>query len=537
MSRSSSASAKTELETVVNWPLLLSAASAAAFLAVVPIAIACIAALKGRSVKDSVATVLAVPKPKLAQAAPTTILSPAAVPASSKQLATQKPAPREVYFKAVQSPIPPDPTPIPKVAKTPLPPKPESNPILQVREEIKPIFKRLDKSAEQYLVALLYETFEEVDLENVEGTRAKLIGEPRDTRKDTEEKKPGILVLRAERPDLKGLPMREGAACQARPEALRKMQEISTTLRRELDRPSARISASGHMISQRAGLLQKRLQSSVSWFQDDGISTLAQMLQVEDVGSRVEFIRRLSKVQGSGASVLLARQALFDLSWTIREEAIQALKDRPREHYRQVLLDALRYPWAPVAAHAAEALAALHDGAAISPLADMLDLPDPCSPVQVPGKKWVVAEVVKINHLRNCLLCHPPSTSQRDMLRAIVPTPGRPLPRSYYNDRKGDFVRADITYLSQDFSQILRVDKPDKWPEWQRFDFLVRQRELTADEVAAHKNHARSKNQRSSYPQRKAVLFALRELTGLDAGELSDDWYELLCLPAVPARP
>jgi HEAT repeat protein len=71
---------------------------------------------------------------------------------------------------------------------------------------------------------------------------------------------------------------------------------------------------------------------------------------------------------------------LFDLSWEIREEAIKALKDRKRQDYQQVLLDGLRYPWAPVAAHAAEALAALDHRDSVFRLAAMLDEPDPCAP-------------------------------------------------------------------------------------------------------------------------------------------------------------
>jgi hypothetical protein len=94
-------------------------------------------------------------------------------------------------------------------------------------------------------------------------------------------------------------------------------------------------------------------------------------------------------------------------------------------------------------------------------------------------------------------------------------------------------VRADITYLRQDFSVTERVAKPDKWPEWQRFDYLVRTRELTADEVAAHRKKPR-KSPFASYPQRYAVRFALRELTGLDAGEESADWQDILCAMEEP---
>ncbi len=89
-------------------------------------------------------------------------------------------------------------------------------------------------------------------------------------------------------------------------------------------------------------------------------------------------------------------------------------------------------------------------------------------------------------------------------------------------------MRADITYLRQDFSLMERVTKPDKWPQWQRFDYLVRTRELTADEIADHEKKRKRKPAARSYPQREAVLFALRELTGEDVGENSIDWYDLL---------
>ncbi len=531
MSRSLSApppSAKTELETVVNWPLLVSAAGAAVLLLVVPLTLACIAALKGSAVKDLVAALPDAPQPQSMKAVPTPTAVRHSLSLIVKQETSEKNLPRQVYIKHVQPPIPPDRTPIPKRAKTPPPPPPALNPILQVQEAKGPSFKRLDKSGAEYLIALLYETITEADLGCVQGTREKLLAAAREAGNDKEEKKPAILVLRAKRPDLKGLPMREGADCQARPEAVRKMQEISTTLRRELDRRTVRSTTGEQLDTDRAERLQEMLRSSEHWFQDDGLSTLAQMLQVEAISTRSEFVKRLAKVKGAKASVLLARQALFDVSWTIRGEAIKALTDRPREDYRQVLLDALRYPWAPVAAHAAEALAAVKDRAAVFSLADMLDQPDPCAPVQEKSNKWVVAEVVKINHLRNCLLCHPPSMDQKDSLRAIVPTPGQPVPTGYHGRGKGDFVRADITYLRQDFSLMERVAKPVKWPEWQRFDYLVRTRELTSDEIADHQKKLKRKPAAPSYPQREAVLFALRELTGSDAGETSADWYGLL---------
>jgi hypothetical protein len=511
--------------------MLVGAASVAILLLAVPLVLACIAALKGQSVKDPVAALPTASEPRPTTVAPARKPSPTPQRPVVQHVTAERSIPRQVYVKAVQPPIPPVPTPIRRAKKTPPKPPPALNPILQVAEAKKSRLKRLDDMTESALVYLLAKTAKDIDLESVKGTREKLLAE---ARKDGE--KTPILALRAERSDLKGLPMREGAECQARAEDVKKMQEISFTLRRSLDRAASRASTIGPLSVQRAELLQRMLRSSDEWFQNDGLSTLAQMLQVEDIDSRVEFVKRLAQVKNTKASLLLARQALFDLSAQVREEAIEVLKDRPREEYRQLLLDGLRYPWVPVADHAAEALVALKDRDAVFPLADMLDESDPCAPVRDKNNKWVVAEVVRVNHLRNCLLCHAVSTAQSDPLRTIVPTPGQPLPRSYYGSRKGDFVRADITYLRQDFSLTERVAKPDRWPEWQRFDYLVRTRELTADEQAALQKKTHGKRILTSYPQRDAVRFALRELTGMDAGESSADWYETLCSLETPAR-
>src|SRR5262249_15381620 len=88
-------------------------------------------------------------------------------------------------------------------------------------------------------------------------------------------------------------------------------------------------------------------------------------------------------------------------------------------------------------------------------------------------------------------------------------------------------IRADVTYLRQDFSAMQFVEKPDKWPHLQRFDYVVRTRELTAAEVNRYQNE-KSGSDPNDYPQRTAVLFALRELTGEDAGTSSADWRRLL---------
>jgi hypothetical protein len=355
-----------------------------------------------------------------------------------------------------------------------------------------------------------------------------LLAKARESKTDKKSPSP-MLALYAEHDDLKGLPMIGEKDCRAAPETAKKMEQISLEFRRLTSRRSVSQSMDHHDARGLESFLAKRGE----WFQDDGLSTVVQMIQAEDLLSRRELVKQLATVKSARASVFLARTALFDLSAEVREQAINGLKDRSREEYRRVLLDGFRYPWPAVAAHAAEALMALDDRAAAPYLADLLDAPDPSEPSLNGDKKWVVREVVRVNHLRNCLLCHAPSMDRGDPLRGVVPTPGEPLPRVYYSSSKGDFVRADVTYLRQDFSVTERVAKPDKWPQWQRFDYLVRTRELTADELAAHRTKL-PKSLFASYAQRDAARFALGELTVRDAGEESADWEELLWMSMEP---
>src|SRR5262249_12372105 len=150
-------------------------------------------------------------------------------------------------------------------------------------------------------------------------------------------------------------------------------------------------------------------------------------------------------------------------------------------------LRGLRYPWPPVADHAAVALRTLHPHEAVGPLVDMLDLPSPSAPVLDPRtNRYTVRELVRLNHLRNCLLCHPPSADKDDgLVPALVPTPGERLPVAYYEPLGSHFVRADITFLRQDFSVNLPDEKAGLWPRQQRYDFVARLRTLSPDEVPA----------------------------------------------------
>jgi hypothetical protein len=267
---------------------------------------------------------------------------------------------------------------------------------------------------------------------------------------------------------------------------------------------------------------------------DETAPTLAQVLQVERPTVRIFLVKTLATVKGPNTTAALAQRAVFDSDPEVREAAVKALKSRPAADYRQTLVKALRYPWAPVAERAGEALSALQDQDAVPALVRLLDEPDPAAPFVDRDEIWKVTEMVKVNHLQNCVLCHAPSTASSDALRGFVPTPGREIPNEYYHSGDGSFIRADITYLKQDFSEKLPVANAQPWPEEQRFDFLLRTRDLTGQEVVDLKVRLRERGPHGSntpYPQREAVLRTLRQLTGVDCGGRREDWQEFDVFP------
>jgi hypothetical protein len=254
------------------------------------------------------------------------------------------------------------------------------------------------------------------------------------------------------------------------------------------------------------------------------VPTLTQMLQIEDEAKRLVLVRELTRTLSEDATTQLAMRAIVDLAPAVRRAAVAGLEKRPWPLYAPVLLRGLRYPWPPVADHAAVALRTLRRPEAVAPLVDLLDLPSPSAPVlDAQTNRYTVRELVRLNHLRNCLLCHAPSTSKEDgLVRGLVPTPGEALPVVYYESQEGHFVRADITYLRQDFSILLPDEEAGPWPQEQRFDFVTRLRTLPPGEG---KDLVEASG---TYPQRSAVLYALRGLTGKDGGDSRARWLELL---------
>jgi sugar lactone lactonase YvrE len=361
-------------------------------------------------------------------------------------------------------------------------------------------------------------------------------------RSASHETKPSRVLSRS---DLAGLPLRMGDACKLSPSAADHLQGGSVGLRAHLTQARALGAVAG--LVGRAGraagtdprpdpkILHDRLRADADkhnkWLKAEAIPALQQMLMAENEAIREVLIDQLSDIEGSAASVALAQRALFDLHPRVRELALRALQKRPVEEYRQVLLDGFRYPWSAVADHAAEAVVALKIASAVSPLLLLLDQPDPAAAFEKPGKGVLVRELVKVNHPRNCLMCHALSGNTEDKVRGQVPTTDQSLTPPYYGGSQGVFVRADITYLKQDFSVPLTVKNPGLWPEVQRFDFLVRERPAKPFEILAARKPAPT-----TTPHQQAVLFALRELTGADPGPTPEDWKKHFLLCALTVR-
>src|SRR5262249_509135 len=256
--------------------------------------------------------------------------------------------------------------------------------------------------------------------------------------------------------------------------------------------------------------------------------------------ARVEYLRQLNS---KAATVALAREALFALEPETRLCAVETLRHRSTADYTPILLDGLQYPWPPVADHAAQALMHLQRKDVVPQLVERLESADPCAPfgTTVDGKKvTAVRELVRINHHRNCLLCHEPANSRgASGIAGLVPTPGVELPAPFtteYYDSSGSrgstiFARPDVTDLRQHCS----VMEPGadhvafKWPQMQRFDFLVRTRVLNKQELADYRAREQANANKLS-PHHQAILRALRGLTGKDLGTTGAEWRAALSI-------
>lgn len=334
-----------------------------------------------------------------------------------------------------------------------------------------------------------------------------------------------------DRPDLAGMPFLLGQDCSLSAAQTRELAARSIDIRSALGRASR-----GRTTSPGSGYpFWNKLE--LNWLRPEAVPALRQMLLAEDAEIRGQTIDILGRINDAKATETLANVAIFDVDPSLREAALTHLRKRPVEQYRTVLMRGLRHPWQPVVGHAVEAIVSLEPKALAPDLVALLDEPHPAAPISTRSgdgqPKIVVRELVRVNHHRNCLLCHPPimdNVSFRTTPLGPAPSPQDPLPPSlsseYYSRQpQGTLVRADITYLRQDFSLQQKVDEPGKWSETQRFDFFVRTRELAQNEQPPAPDKALAE-------YRGLIVEALRALTGKDAAPTAQAWRTALAQPA-----
>jgi hypothetical protein len=281
------------------------------------------------------------------------------------------------------------------------------------------------------------------------------------------------------------------------------------------------------------------------------IGALMQILGPQSSQLRRGLVEHLASAKHDQEQAVkaLTELAVFSFEGQVREAALAALKKKNKQP-SEVLLKGLRYPWPAIAQNAADAIAKLDRKDLVPELVNFLDEADPRAPITKEdkgAKRSVVREVVRLNHHQSCLLCHPPVNLSEvkvnsrghveGFVTGAVPIPGEPLPSfsNYSMPQTPDIVvRADVTYLRQDFSLMQKVDKADPWPEMQRFDFLVRTREVTAKEVVAYDDWRKKQGPDYLSPNHQAALSALRQLTGRDAEPTAAAWRKALALSGAP---
>ena len=338
-----------------------------------------------------------------------------------------------------------------------------------------------------------------------------------------------IEALRGDRADLNGLPMAMGDACRTRGERSKQFNLAVATVRRAMAQaggptvtifqptalssvpvgPGSPPNPTVQALSSRTNPVDEPLSADTFWDQYQAmclqeerakpgvdrslrehitqarIAALMQMLAPTSASVRLGLVKYLSTVSHVDATRAIARLAIFCPEDEIRQAAVDALKVRREKDYTDILLQGLRYPLPAVARRASDVIVKLERTDLVPQLLEALEEADPRAPVtkEIDKKATpVVRELVKINHHRNCLLCHTPGNTANvpaEALTAGVPVPGEPLPSpslGYESSVPELLVRIDVTYLRQDFSALQAVEDANPWPEMQRFDFLVRTR-------------------------------------------------------------
>jgi HEAT repeat protein len=338
---------------------------------------------------------------------------------------------------------------------------------------------------------------------------------------------PGVLL--SVRPDLNTLPLRSGLMRQLDPAAANTLGTLSKKLHAYVDLATPK-DAQGQRVDPvllRQILHEEKHGKRLEWLRPEAVPVLRQLLIHEQTPIRRLLVELLTEIPGRRSSELLAERAVYELDPAIRAAAVDALRPRPLEEVRQFFVTALRYPWAPVADHAAEALVALDDREAAPQLVMLLNQPDPSAPITGLHGGQYQRHLVRINHIGNCMMCHAAANTMTEPVVGIAPGTSRRVTPGGWGGGGGQtapfWVRADVTFFRQDFSESIPYGQRGvvAVQPTLRFDYLVRTRQLSAKETARQQSQH---DGQAGYEQRDAALFALRELTGKDPGKDYEAW-------------
>jgi hypothetical protein len=347
----------------------------------------------------------------------------------------------------------------------------------------------------------------------------------------------GFLIAQVDhRKELRGMPFIMGRACRMQGDKAVQFQSSVSKVRTAVDSSADGVFRGSRNVERHLAFWSSYQEGGEAQ-NDAGIAALTQILGPEQLSLRASLAQHLAGSMNGKATQVLAKAAIFDPASEVRSEAIKALKNHPKEQYTEVLLHGLRYPMPVVARRAAMAMIQLDRKDMVDQVVDFLGEAPPGDPAADEQGECTVREVVRVNHHRNCLMCHAPvATGSTQEVPGLIPTPGMPFPslsREYYGDvasRGEPAVRADTTYLRQDFSVMMPVTDAAPWPELQRFDFLVRARVVEGKELMALQERVRQRAADFLSENHQAAVRVLRELTGQDAEPNQAAWQRVLGL-------
>jgi hypothetical protein len=358
-------------------------------------------------------------------------------------------------------------------------------------------------------------------------------------------------ALVRERSDVRGLPFTLGDACRLSDDRGTLFQSELTRLRIAMGNPATLASQLPNPATQQEPEATIKAR----------VAAMIQVLEPEGPQLNQQLVKYLASLKHIDATRALAKVAISNEDDQVRHDAVAALEKRSESDFRDVLERGLNYPWPAVAQRTTDAIVKLKLKNMAPQLVEMLERPDPRAPqvAEKDGKNvHIVREMVRVNHLRNCLLCHSPAPaaaavnvalsevevqaeprrplSPRQPLTAPVPLPNQTLPTPTPQGGYGQFttpdtlISFDVTYLRQDFSVKLPVADAQPWPAQQRFDFLVRTREVSEQDAQAYRNLLRPATKNELSPYQTAAVAALRQLTGRDAAPTAAAWRQALAV-------